>query len=302
MQDKEWTEKVIKYCNDHNIPLNHLTDVIRDPKVVPMIRGMAFEFSAMVRLREVLDKDEWFVDKPIINAQLGSGDIDVRIIHRPTHQLINVECKLSGKGSYIDKGSYHRISVKCMRSRTLGSSQVKSLAPKLGVSEEQLSAHADSYMLDDFDIVVTSIANAFYITDEETDRFVFSPTDEEKEFLKSLGASEGNLQDFAFNHLFVATPYDLAPLESNSQKCRRRKCKEKKSCGFVPNYPYIKFEKGLFSGKGSSARYPGPSNGWKKVEDIENIMRAMVYDPDYHLEEITQEELELAKEAATYAD
>jgi hypothetical protein len=170
------------------------------------------------------------------------------------------------------------------------------------VSEEQLSAHADSYMLDDFDIVVTSIANAFYITDEETDRFVFSPTDEEKEFLKSLGASEGNLQDFAFNHLFVATPYDLAPLESNSQKCRRRKCKEKKSCGFVPNYPYIKFEKGLFSGKGSSARYPGPSNGWKKVEDIENIMRAMVYDPDYHLEEITQEELELAKEAATYAD
>jgi hypothetical protein len=302
MQNEEWTNKVIKYCNDYNIPIKYLADVIRDPKVVPMIRGIAFEFSAMIRLREILDKDKWFVDKPIINAQLGSGDIDVRVIHLPTRQLINVECKLSGKGSYTDKGNYHRISVKCMRSRTLGDSQVESLAPKLGVSEEQLSAHSDSYMLDDFDIVVTSIANAFYITDEETDRFVFSPTDEEKKFLKRLGASEENLQDFAFNHLFVATPYDLAPLEDNSQECRRQKCKKKKSCGFVPNYPYIKFEKGLFSGNGSSAKYSEPSNGWKKVQNIESIMNSMVYNPDYYLEEITQEELELAKEEASYAD
>ncbi len=265
-----------------------------------MIRGMAFEFTAMVKLREILDKEEWLVDKPVINAQLGSGDIDVRVVHKPTRQIINVECKLSGKGTYTDKGSYHRIEVKCMRSRTLGNSQVESLAPKLGVTEEQLSAHSDSYMPHDFDLVITSMANAFYITDEETDEFVFSPSDHEKQFLKQIGASDGNMQEFAYNHLFIATPYDLAPLESNSQTCRRRKCNKPEKCGFVPNYPYIKFDKGLFSDEDGSS-YSGPSNGWRKVDTTEDVMRSMVEDEEYDLDRMDREQLELAQESATYA-
>lgn len=36
---------VKRYCDDFDIPINHIVEVISDRKVIPMLRGKAFEFS-----------------------------------------------------------------------------------------------------------------------------------------------------------------------------------------------------------------------------------------------------------------
>ena len=74
----DWKQKVEDYCKKYNIPVFYLAETLYEPKVVPMIRGKAFEFSVMMALQEILPKDKWLVDKPMMNAQIGFHDIDVR--------------------------------------------------------------------------------------------------------------------------------------------------------------------------------------------------------------------------------
>jgi hypothetical protein len=120
MTNKTWIEKVEAYCIKYNIPLSYLAEIINEPKVVPMIRGKAFEFSAMLKLQEVLSP-KWVIDKPVMNAQFGFHDMDVRVKHVETGKTIGVECKLAGKDNFkkLKDGTY-QIRIKCMRSRTLG--------------------------------------------------------------------------------------------------------------------------------------------------------------------------------------
>src|SRR3989344_1000920 len=166
---KSWEEKVKEYCVKYNIPVLYLAETLYEPKVVPMIRGKAFEFSVMISLREVLPKDKWNVDKPIMNAQAGFHDVDVRAQHKPTGKVVRVECKLAKKGAFkLFTDGHSEIRVKCMRSRTLGPAKVKELAPKLGVPEKVLAVHNDQYLPTDFDLVLSSIGNAFYTTDKKT--------------------------------------------------------------------------------------------------------------------------------------
>jgi len=73
----DWQQKIREYCYKYNIPLLYLAETMYEPKVIPMIRGKAFEFSAMLALQEVLPSNEWIVDKPMMNAQVGFHDIDV---------------------------------------------------------------------------------------------------------------------------------------------------------------------------------------------------------------------------------
>ncbi len=47
---KSWEEKVKEYCEKYNIPVLYLAETLYEPKVVPMIRGKAFEFSVMMAL------------------------------------------------------------------------------------------------------------------------------------------------------------------------------------------------------------------------------------------------------------
>jgi hypothetical protein len=42
-----WIQSLINYCQEYNIPIEYLGDTLYDPKVVPMIRGKAFEFSVL---------------------------------------------------------------------------------------------------------------------------------------------------------------------------------------------------------------------------------------------------------------
>ncbi len=116
----EWYETVAEFCKFYNIPLEHLADVLQEPKVIPMIRGKAFEFSVMLALQEILPKDEFEVSKTPMNAQFGSPDEDVLVLYKPTQTTISVECKLAAKGRFrLHKKQGDEIRVKCMRSRTV---------------------------------------------------------------------------------------------------------------------------------------------------------------------------------------
>lgn len=264
---KNWEEKVKAYCEKYNIPLPYLAETLYEPKVVPMIRGKAFEFSVMMALQEILPKNEWQIDKPMMNAQIGFHDIDVKVTHKPTKKIISVECKLSKKGGYrLFSDGHSEIRVKCMRSRTLGPSKVKELAPKLGVSEKVLSVHNDQYLPADFDVVISSIGNAFYTTDKKTGLFEWKPSKAGIDFLHKLEFKDGgNLQDFAFWKMYATKANDLV-IGNNNVICTRALCKNKKACGFIPNYPIINFDK----------EAKQPTNKWVPIEKILNILEDLV--------------------------
>jgi hypothetical protein len=264
---KSWEQKVKEYCEKYNIPVLYLAETLYEPKVVPMIRGKAFEFSVMMALQEILPKDEWQVDKPMMNAQISFHDIDVRVLHKPTNKVVRVECKLAKKGGYrLFADGHSEIRVKCMRSRTLGSAKVKALAPKFGITEKVLAVHNDQYLPADFDLVISSIGNAFYTTDKKTGYFEWNPPPEGEDFLRKIGASgKKSFRDFAFRTLYVAKTSDLK-IGNNGVICTRAQCKNKKACGFIPNYPIINFDKKTYQ----------PKNGWISIEKSLGLFKDFV--------------------------
>jgi hypothetical protein len=244
---EEWQQRIEAYCKEYDIPIEYLASTLYEPKVVPMIRGKAFEFSALLALRGTLDEHMWRVEKTPMNAQQGAHDVDVNIIHTPSNIEIRAECKLAGKGRFRHQSNgSSEISVKCMRSRTLGEAMVQALAPRFHVTEAQLKIHNDQYLPGDFDVVITSIGNAFYKTDPNTGIFVWAPTPEGIVFLEGLRTKYGispeiPLKDFAFSQMYIARASDLAVVASNGVRCTRRRCARKRSCGFIPNYPVITY-------------------------------------------------------------
>ena len=153
-----------------------------------------------------------------------------------------------------------------MRSRTLGPAKVKELAPKLGLSEKVLAIHNDQYLPADFDIVISSIGNAFYVTDKKTKKFEWKPTELEKNFLEKIGfTGKENLKDFTFKTIFVAKGSDLA-INNNQIICTRGLCKNKKACGFIPNYPIINFDK----------KTNKPMNKWVPIQQTLSLFESIV--------------------------
>lgn len=241
-----WDEKIIEFCRKYNIPIDYLAETLYEPKVIPMIRGKAFEFSVLLALHDAIPASEFEVTKIPMNAQLGSHDEDVSIKHLASGIKLSVECKLSAKASYrsFTDGS-SQIKVKCMRSRTLGRSVIERLSPVWNIPQDVISVHSDQYLPTDFDFVVTSIGNAFYITNSDTGLFEWGPSESAKRFLQSIHLkSEENrdLKDFAFHKLYIARTSNLAVRPENNVMCTRQKCKTPENCNFVPNYPIIRFQ------------------------------------------------------------
>jgi hypothetical protein len=228
MTNKTWTEKVESYCIKYNIPLSYLAEIINEPKV-----------------QEVLSP-KWIIDKPVMNAQFGFHDMDVRVKHVETGKNIGIECKLAGKDNFkkLKDGTY-QIRIKCMRSRTLGDAKVKELAPKIGVDFGLLKIHNDQYVPKDFDVVMTTIGNAFYDTNTETDAFDWHPNTIAIEFLEKIFATNdvAELQGLTFNRMYLAYSKDLAITSENKVVCSRGQCPSPTDCGFIPNYPIIYFDK-----------------------------------------------------------
>lgn len=268
-----WKRKIIDFCNHYNIPINFLAEILNEPKVVPMIRGKAFEFSAYEKLLEILDKEIWLVEKPTMNAQFGFHDEDVRVTHIETGGVISIECKLAAKGRFRkSRDNSFSIPVKCMRSRTLGDARIAQLAPIIGVTEPVLKVHNDQYVPSDFDVVLTSIGNAFYVTNPDTDMFEWSPSETGIAFLKKMFDTENEdlLKDLAFNRMYVATSEKIAIKDGNWHNCTRRSCINRKNCGFIPNYPKIYFP------PFSNNRFADTTNGWFRIEDAEKVFLSLV--------------------------
>ena len=265
-EEESWQDKVKKYCEKYNVPILYLSDTLYEPKVVPMIRGKSFEFSVMVALQEILPTSVWEVIKTPSNAQMGVHDVDVLIKHRSPEREFRVECKLASKGSFRSTNGGFELEVKCMRSRTLGQSMVETLAPQLGVTKRQLTTHNDQYLPADFDIVATSIGNAFYETDSATGLFEWKPSATAVEFLHMICGehteNSNDLKDLAFNKIYVAKSQDLAITASNNITCTRRRCTSKRNCGFIPNYPKIIFRSGKTT----------PERPWVEIGNIQKLI------------------------------
>ena len=181
-----WQNKVEAFCKEYNIPVEYLAETLNEPKVIPMIRGKAFEFTVLERLKSVLNPEIWYVNKSYMNAQLGIHDEDVSVLHIPTNTQISIECKLAAKGEFRETHNGYEIKVKCMRSRTLGEAMVQRLSAQWGMEQSVLQIHNDQYRPSDFDIVITSIGNAFYETHPETDNFYWHPTESGERFLRLM--------------------------------------------------------------------------------------------------------------------
>jgi len=292
MNHPEWLRKLEQFCYQYNLEIEFLADILTDPKVIPMIRGKGFEFTARKVLSSLLSSEQYEVTNPRLNAQSGLKDIDVAIKDKITDKVYSVECKLASKGSFRWKqGEPPFIKVKCMRSRTLGEIAARQKAESTGMNYELLMLHNDQYISDDFDLVITSIANAFYETDEEG-LFYWYPPENAKPFLGKINVET---QDDAFHKLYVAKSVNLSVNGENRTGGKIIQCnkKRKKSvvsksvisqkeknkatfikcqdilhqigetyCNFIPNYPIIYFN---------------PDNGkpyppWFEVEAIERLL------------------------------
>lgn len=270
--EKSWLQQIEQLCEKYNISLEYLPAILRDAKVLPMIRGKSFEFSALAKFLQILDPQEWDVAKLNLNPQFGIHDEDVSIKHFKTNKIIRIECKLAAKGKYRKiSDNFFQIDIKCMRSRTLGDKKIKELAPLIGVSEQILKIHNDQYIIKNFDIVVTSIANAFYNTVPETNSYEWEPNADAVNFLQTLNKDNSlDLSDkiiqknFAFEKVYVALSKNLAATQLNSIICSRKKCKT--YCGFIPNYPKITFD--LSTGK--------PLKPWFEIEECLDLLSELI--------------------------
>lgn len=258
-----------EYCDYFNLPLKHIVEALRALKVIPMVRGICFEFSVIDKLKAVLPSDEWSVENPTINAQSAIQDIDVLVIHKKTGKKIVVECKLTGKNSFRVIDGKAIVKVKCMRSRTVGPEAAKDLAKRYGVTPEEVLRHRDNYRADDFDFVITSLGNAFWRTNKEKDgMYEFSPTKQETAFLRTFfndkNATVDELKKKTFDYMVIARAPKIVVSPENGVECVRRACIQantQKSCGFVPNYPLIPLT---------------DHSVWKPVEKAEEMFKEFI--------------------------
>jgi hypothetical protein len=288
-KEDKWIVDLREYCRSLNISTDDLYKIVTDLKVAPMIRGKAFEFSTYSRLKQLLPPKDWTVTKPVMNAQARKHDIDVMVKHNRTNKIISVECKLAGKGRFrvtrtaqagvARKGDY-LISVKCMRSRTTKTpTKVESEAKRLGVSAEAFLAHSDQYRTSHFNVVATSIGNAFYETLEDEDGnmiYKFQPTEQGKKFIRMLKPSsntEAALQEFVYDKVYLANSADLAVSKESGVVCGKRACLQKYDCGFIPNYPVINF--GNIEEMPPNA-IPTPKNHWVEIERCKQFFEGVL--------------------------
>lgn len=279
--DEQWIDDIRQYCRKLNIETKDLYSVLSDPKVSPMIRGKAFEFSLSYRLSQILPSDEWTISKPTMNAQSNTHDVDVKVLHNATETVISVECKLAKKGSFkvAKRKDRNRIKndyfleVKCMRSRTtLSEDRVRIGAAVLGVTEDAFKIHSDQYRAVNFDLVATSIANAFYETEEDTGMYIFQPNASAKKLFEKFNSpdDEEALQLFVYNKIYLARSIDLAVTNTSGVICGRRKCDNKSNCEFIPNYPLMNFGDVDSLPQGT---IPTPQKEWIELKDAESLFR-----------------------------
>lgn len=142
--------EVQEYCDEYDIPEEYLFKILKDSKVVPMIRGKATEYNAFLYLRKHLNKDQWLVEKLNLNAQNNMYDEDVSITSTTTGIRLKVEVKNACRGSFSTGSRQHKypfFKVKCHRSRS---------------NMSKADTTNDRYIVGEFDLLVCNPSNALY--------------------------------------------------------------------------------------------------------------------------------------------
>lgn len=238
--DDQHINKLKDYCISHGIDFESLLKIINEPKVVPMIRGIGFEYVVEKDLKEKFcNSSRYEIRKPNINAQLGKPDIDVEIFDIERNKSLRMECKLAKNNSFKKKGtlsSNPHCQIKVMRSRTLGEKKIQVVARQEGIDPQLLREHKDSYSFNHFDFVITNLRNAFYRTIDGS--FMYAPTEEEEVFLKNfLNTNDSKELNKLLieNHFFIESKKLIA--KGNEILCRKKVCSDRENCVFIPNYP-----------------------------------------------------------------
>jgi hypothetical protein len=190
------------------VSLEHLLDVLKDQKVIPMIRGKSMEFEAFDLLRSRLDPSQWRVEKLSENPQTNTEDQDIRVTHRSTGTLLIVESKHSDRGSFT-MGTFRlrvpHFKVKCHRSRS-------------HLTRPRNDAYADTH----FDILITNPSNAI---------------------IKGGGGSDYGYIDHAESVEYLRDYYSCATMAEVWAKSlvdwRIAATKEISVDGFIPRQPYV---------------------------------------------------------------
>jgi hypothetical protein len=263
--------ELVDYCEYYNVPFDHVVDTMHALKVVPMIRGIGFEYVAFEKLKEILPQGVWNVEKPAINAQSEIQDIDILVTHGPSGKQITIECKLAGKDSFrIPRLGQGTVKVKCMRSRTVGERAAVPLARRYSISVGDVMHHRDNYRDVDFDLVITSIGNAFWRTDDDG-KYVFRPKPEALEFLHRLFGnatlSVEQLRKQTFDYMLIARSSALIVSPQNHVQCVRKQCIRagtNTACGFIPNYPIVNLNN---------------TDVWRPIERAEEAFLGFVNEP-----------------------
>lgn len=207
----EWLINELKqYCKDFNVPTEYLFEILRDQKVIPMIRGKATEYNAYLYLKEVLNPHTWDVQKLNLNAQNEEYDEDVSITHRLSGIRLKVECKNACRGSFKD-GVRTKVlkephfKVKCHRSRSNMSKTTN-----------------DKYLVGEFDLLMTNTSNALY--QDKTD-----------DYLKLL--DDENMVNILYKFYHVNSEQDL--IDCCNSDWRFAIPSDIAKNGVIPRTPYV---------------------------------------------------------------
>ncbi len=240
ISNKKIFDKIKDFCEEHSLDINSFDQLLNEPKLVPMLRGIGYEFVIRNALTKLFSKsNNYKIEKPNINAQFSVSDIDIGLIEKKTKKLKIIECKLAQNNSFrlaSKKINYSYCKIKVMRSRTLGDEKIKEFSKIEKIPLNQVKSHKDSYPYYKFDYVVTNLRNAFYRTNDNI--FKYSPNINELNFLKKLFDLKTNdevNEKLKKTHYIISSKL-LAPKYSGL-KCTRKNCPNPTSCIFIPNYP-----------------------------------------------------------------
>ncbi len=170
----DFQKKINEYCVKYNIPLEHLSEILEDQKVLPMIRGKATEYNAFKLLTSSLDSSRWIVQKLNLNAQANQPDEDISITNKRSGDRLKVETKNAVRGSFQLGTQRHKIKEPHFR--------VKIHKSRSNIS--RVDTTNDRYLLGEFDLVVCNLSNALFARATLEDNLVLIEDDESVKYLK----------------------------------------------------------------------------------------------------------------------
>lgn len=195
-------KQLCDYCNKYKVPYEAIFQILEDQKVVPMVRGKATEHAVFIKLKKLLNSNEWSVVKLNLNAQPNSDDQDISVTHMRTGIIVKVECKNAVRGSFKSgKGCVVKVPhcrIKCHKSRS---------------HMKKIDTSNDKYSVDNFDIIISNLSNSVIKGATISETFELIPQKDCLQILSnhySVPIDFENIFNATFNDWRFARTTDLA--------------------------------------------------------------------------------------------